>query len=640
MGEYKLSPGSLDIIEVNKLKLKNLFPPAVDDEGNVNFDILKKLLGDESDDKIERYEFSWPGKIRSLLESQKRSTGTLLPCKEESKNWDSTKNIYIEGDNLEVLKILQNSYYNKIKAIYIDPPYNTGKDFIYEDDYEDNLKNYTEFSKQVFTNEKGKTVKLSSNKETDGRFHTKWLNNIYPRIILARNLLNDEGVLFLSIDEKEMSNLKKICNEIFGENNFLGTIVVKSNPGGRDYGGIALQHDYVLCYSKSYGQDLNMIQDKEKIFGYYDDLGGFDYRELRNRNIRFHKGNRPNLCYPFFVNPNNQDENGFYEVSLEQKEGYIKVMPKKSQGVQTVWRWGKEKSLQNLNTNVKAKMKKDGTFMIIEKYRSPFKRERSIWDEKSVRNEAGSLLIKDLFGFNPFDYPKSLDTIKRIISLGNSEDAIILDFYAGSSTTAHAVMELNAEFNLNQKFIMVQLPVPPKDNSEINNKNYRSICDIGKERINLAGDKIIEKFGDETLDVGFKVFKLATSNMEHWDSSVIYDSEEKYDEALRKYIHSYKKDRTKEDILYELIIKSGFSLNSEICTYSNEKNTLYYINGEKTLICLDEKIECSIVEYIFDLLNTIEVKKIIFNDSSFKSSSEKYNIKIKLESKVNVIETF
>ena len=209
MDKIKVNQESLDITKENKLKLKNLFPSAIDEDGNVNFDILKKLLGDDENNKIERYEFSWPGKIKSLLESQKTSKGTLRPCREKSKNWDTTKNIYIEGDNLEVLKILQYSYYNKIKAIYIDPPYNTGKDFIYEDDYTDNLKHYEEFSKQVYVNEKGKKVKLSSNKETDGRYHSKWLSFMYPRIILARNLLNDEGVLFLSIDEKEMSNIKK-----------------------------------------------------------------------------------------------------------------------------------------------------------------------------------------------------------------------------------------------------------------------------------------------------------------------------------------------------------------------------------------------------------------------------------------------
>ena len=379
----KLDGQSLDLVKENIAKLKELFPTIVK-EDKIDFEELELLLGEDINRNKEQYSFVWNGKTEATKLAQKRSTGTLRPCIEESKDWDKTKNIYIEGDNLEVLKLLQKSYNGRIKMIYIDPPYNTGKDFVYKDNFEDNIANYKAIT--------GQTQK--SNPDTNGRYHTNWLNMMYPRLKLARILLSDDGVIFISIDDNEQANLKKICDDVFGEDNFIGMVTVKSNPGGRDYGGLAQVHDYLLVYSKTNECELNSVADDDKEFPFQDENGGFSLMELRNRNIKFNDKNRPNLRYPFYINTERKDENGLYEISLEKRDGWVELYPQESQGVKTVWRWGKEKSLKYLNKDIKAKKKQDGGFMIVQKYRSNLKRERTIWDETDIRNEAGSLQLK------------------------------------------------------------------------------------------------------------------------------------------------------------------------------------------------------------------------------------------------------
>ena len=636
MEETKLSGESMDIVSDNVSKLKEIFPEVIC-EDKIDFEKLKLILGEDVETDVERYSFTWPGKTQAIKESQKQSTGTLRPCKEESKNWDTTKNLYIEGDNLEVLKLLQKSYYGKIKMIYIDPPYNTGKDFIYKDNYRDNLENYLKISGQVSEENLDSThthcVKLSTNTETQGRYHSNWLNMMYPRLKLARSLLTDDGVIFISIDDNELRNLRNICDEIFGETQFIGSLIVKSNPGGRDYGGIAIQHEYILCYSKSPRTELNMVFDNDKKFKYSDARGGFDLRELRNRNVRFNEHNRPNLCYPFYVNEKNIDENGLYEISLTKKEGYIEVMPLKSQGIQTVWRWGKEKSNSNLNINLKAKRKKDNSFMIVEKYRNRFKRERSIWDEKNVRNESGSLLIKDLFSFKLFDYPKSLHTLKRIVSLGANDNDVILDFFSGSSTTAHAILQLNSENNFNLNFIMVQIPEPIDVKSEAYKAGYKNICEIGKERIRRAGDKIVEESGNKDLDIGFKVFKLDSSNLEKWDPD--YNNLE---QTLLKAQDNIKQDRTQEDLIYELMLDYGVDLTLPIEKHETQKNTIYSLGFGALVICLDDNITHDIADEIIKITEDAEISRVVFKDNGFASDSDKTNIKEIL--KTNNIDEF
>lgn len=447
-------------------------------------------------------KFTWYGKENAIIESMTPSTGTLRPDKDSSKNWDDTDNLYIEGDNLEVLKLLQKSYFGKVKMIYIDPPYNTGNDFIYPDNFRDNITNYKEITNQT----------TKANPETNGRYHTDWLNMMYPRLKLAKNLLSDDGLIFVSLDQNESTNFKKICDEVFGEKNFISQITVVSNPGGRDYGGVAIMHDYVFVYKKSENTSINLIHDKEKKFKLFDNIGGFELRELRNRNIKFNKDNRPNLYYPFYINEEVVDDNGLFEISLEKREGWYELFPLESQGIKTVWRWGKSRALENLNINIKAKKMKKGSYQIVEKYREEKTMARSVWWDKDINTEKGTLLIKQLFEGKFFDYPKPLEMIKRICEMGTDKDDIVLDFFSGSATTAHAVMQMNVEDGGNRKFIMVQLPEETDEKNEAYKAGYKNICEIGKERIRRAGDKMVsenkDKEGIENLDIGFKVFKL------------------------------------------------------------------------------------------------------------------------------------
>ena len=339
------------------------------------------------------------------------------------RKYGGGRNMIIHGDNLLALKSLLPKFEGKIKCIYIDPPYNTGN--------EDRVYN-------------------------DAVSHDKWLCMMYPRIRLLQMLLADDGAIFISIDDNEQANLKLICNEIFGERNFISQITVAGNPRGRDYGGIARMHDYVLVYRKTLALKLNLIEDDDGKFKSFDALGGFELRELRNRNVKFNDGNRPNLYYPFYVDVAASDENGLHEISLEPKDGRLELYPSESQGVKTVWRWGREKSAANLNINIMAKPMKNGGYMIVEKYREARKMARSVWCDKDVNTEKGTLLVKNIFGGKVFDYPKPVEMIERILSMATDKSSLVLDAFAGSGTTAHAVINLNRADGGNRKFILIE----------------------------------------------------------------------------------------------------------------------------------------------------------------------------------------
>lgn len=617
----KLSGESLSIINENIQALSRLFPEAVA-EGKVNFDVLRQLLGDSVDVGQERYSFTWNGKSDALHISQTSSLGTLRPCKEESKNWDMTRNIYIEGDNLEVLKLLQKSYYGKVKMIYIDPPYNTGNDFVYRDDFKDSIDNYKNITGQIDGNERN----ISTTPEKEGRFHTDWLNMIYPRLRLARNLLTEDGVIFISIDDHEQANLKKVCDEIFWENNFLGNITVVGNPRGRDYGGIARMHDYILVYQKSSVQKLNLIIDEENEFKSFDFLGGFELRELRNRNIKFNKGNRPNLYYPFYVDTQSSDENGLHKISLESEENWLELYPLESQGVKTVWRWGKEKSAENLNINIMAKPMKNGSYMIVEKYRESKKMARSVWWDKDTNTEKGTLLIKEIFDSKVFDYPKPMEMIKRILEMASKEDSIVMDFFSGSATTAHAVMQLNAEDGGNRKFIMVQLPELTPEDSEAAKAGYKNICEIGKERIRRAGEKIKAESGDEApdLDIGFRVFKLDSFNLKKWNAQT-----EDIMQSLIDSLDNFLPGRTELDVVYEILLKMGIELSTEIEEREVIGEKIYIVDDGSLMICLGENITLAIADEITKLHKEYnsELWQVVFRDTGFVSDMDKTNIK-------------
>lgn len=422
--DTKMDLRSMDIADEQKARLKQLFP-EVFNEDKIDFDKLKLALGEDVDTGRERFGMNWPGKAQAIRVAQEPSMATLKPDRDASVDFDTTENLFIEGDNLEVLKLLQKSYFGKIKMIYIDPPYNTGKEFIYPDKYAEGLDTYLQYTGQL--DAEGK--KFTTNTETDGRYHSKWMNMMWPRLFLARNLLTDDGVIFISIDDHELDNLKKLCNEVFGEDNFKVQIIIENDSRARQYDVVATTHEYMLVYSKSSEHAFKELVNQEKTFKYNDNEGGFDLYELRNRNIIFNSKNRPNLRYPFWVNPNKKDDNNLYEVSLDEVDGWAITFPQESQGVETVWRWGRDKAIKNVNKILFARLTEKGVFQIVKKYRGQNYTLNSVWSEKEIKTDKGTLELKKLFGGKIFDFPKPTNLIKKIIQLISDEDAYVLDFF-------------------------------------------------------------------------------------------------------------------------------------------------------------------------------------------------------------------
>ena len=624
----KLNGESKNIIQDNISKLKEIFPEIVT-EDKIDFNKLRLVLGEDIDNGSEKYSFTWPGKSYAIKESQKTISGTLRPCKEESKNWDSTENLYIEGDNLEVLKLLQKSYNNKIKMIYIDPPYNTGKDFIYKDNYKDNLDNYLKISGQVSDSEDTHThtplcVKLSTNTESDGRYHSNWLNMMYPRLKLARNLLKDDGIIFISIDDNEVNNLKKICDEVFGEENFICDFIRKSGVSARlDSKLISVETDYVLCFCKNknsvqinkdmtYEDDSYILEDE-----YVLERGRFKLNKMDRGSIKYSSS----LDYPILA----PDGTKIFPGGVEEFNGWC-------------WRWSQSKLNWGIQNDFivikKVKNKWNVYFKQYEKVdnnNNPLIRSlpyKNLLIDKFY-NEYGSRLIKDIFKSNSFfDYPKPIELIIHLLQIGTEDDSIVLDFFSGSATTAHATIQLNSEDEGNRKFIMVQLPESTDETSEAYKAGYENICEIGKERIRRAGDKILEESDNKDLDIGFKVFKLDSSNLEKWDPD--YNNLE---QTLLTNEENIKPDRTQLDLIYEIMLKYGIDLTLPI----EKHNNIYSIGLGALLICLDDNITKNIAKEIIKLKSD-NITRVVFKDSSFKSDADKTNIKETL--RINNIDEF
>ena len=571
---------SKDLIAERIEQIKVLFPEiAVEGDGSIDFDKLRLILGDEVEEGDERYAFTWPGKASAIRQSQAVSSATLRPCPEESVDWDTTQNLYVEGDNLEVLKLLQRGYHGKIKMIYIDPPYNTGHDFVYKDDFGDSIEHYR----------KQTGLDNQSNADTSGRFHSDWCSMMYARLKIARELLSDDGLLFMSIDENEVVNLRRIADEIFGEINRIAQIVTIANPGGRDYGQIAVMHEYVLVYTKNCG-DVKQLPT-ERDYQLKDSRGGYEARELRNRNPKFNRSNRPNLFYPFYADPNNVDEYGYCSVSLERDETHtVEVFPLNAELKESCWRWGMDKARKAINndpslSDVVAKQVSSGKWNVYEKSRLSTSKAKSVWSETAMRTEDGTRQTNALFPEAPgvFDHPKSVDLIKRCIQLAADEGDIVLDFFSGSSTTAHAVMQLNAETGDGLRYIMCQLPAKCPPDSIAAQSGYETLCDVAKERIKRASKAIraaIEesnkqlKIGEEPTsvpDFGFRVLKLD-------DSGIVRP------EPGQLLLERIKPDRSDLDIVFEMMLKWGLEL-----TYPIEKMDIagyeYYSVAGDTLIC-------------------------------------------------------
>ena len=612
----KLKMHSLDVIGSNIEKIQQLFPNCVTErlgkDGKPELAIdFEKLQAELSNDIIgedeERYQFTWPDKRAANRLANTPTTMTLRPCREESVNFDHTQNLYIEGDNLDVLKALRETYLGKVKMIYIDPPYNTGNDFVYNDDFAQSRDEFEETS-GLFDEEGNQTIDpMQRNTESNGRFHTDWLNMIYPRLKVARDLLSDDGVIFISIDDNEVENLRKVCDEIFGEQNFITSIIIRANSRGQTYNQIAKTHEYILVYSKTPTAELyDLEKDMDKSdLNLKDDIGAFNIRELRNRNPKFGKHNRPGLFYPIYVNPSIIDRDGFHPISLNKDNDYcIEVFPYNSIGKESCWRWGKTKfeincSENTFRSNVVAKEKSSGGYNIYEKYRKTTYKPKSIWDDNIFLTETGTVKLKEL-GFNgEFDFPKPTDLIKRCLSLSTQEDDTVLDFFSGSATTAHAVMQLNAEDGGNRKFIMVQLPEKTDEKSEAYKAGYKNICEIGKERIRRAGQKIKEenkdKEGIEKLDTGFRVLKLDSSNMEE----VYYTPQEFTMQSL--FSENVKADRTGEDLLFQVMLDLGIELSAKIETRQIAGKTVHLVDDNYLVACFDRDVTETAIKEIAQL---------------------------------------
>ena len=572
----------MNLEQANLDKLRSVFPECVS-EGKLDIDKLLSLCGEYIDNDFEKYRFEWKGKAECLRLAQKRSSGTLRPCPAESVNWDTTQNLYIEGDNLEVLKLLQSAYYRKVKMIYIDPPYNTGNDFVYADDFADPLARYKEVTQQT----------TKSNPETMGRYHTNWLNMMYPRLRLAANLLRDDGVIFISIDDNEVTNLRKICDEVFGEENFVAQFIWQSrqNKDNRNITGVSIDHEYILCYSKQCGNRI--FRGTERKVELYKNPDN-DPRGLWTSANMVGLATidaRPNLHYDL-INPADginygcpakgwrYDRNTMNRLIAENRI----IWPDEPSG-----RPRKKSFLNELSDNLPG-------------FSSVF--NLGVFTNTATK-EIGALLN----GYW-FDFPKPTEIIKQLVSQVTKENDVVLDFFSGSATTAHAVMQLNAEDGGNRRFILVQLPEVCDEKSEAYKAGYKNICEIGKERIRRAGKKLTETKdgqlsmdGEKTpLDIGFKVFKLDTSNMKLWDTTPIADGDaDELVERMNQMVRRIKPERSDLDMVYEVMLKLGVPLTYPVQQLNINGKPVYEVGEDcLLLICLAEFVEPEDVQAMAD----------------------------------------
>ncbi|WP_270550050.1 site-specific DNA-methyltransferase [Clostridium perfringens] len=574
----KLDGKSFNIIEDNIKKLQELFPEIVT-EGKVDIDklalLFDKARNEDTEGKLdgeERYEFTWKGKKEAMRLAQKQSTGTLRPCREDSVNFDETQNLYIEGDNLEVLRALQNSYRGKVKMIYIDPPYNTGNDFVYKDDFKDNIANYKEKMNEAY----------KTNTNNDGRYHTNWLNMMYPRLKLARNLLTEDGVIFISIDDNEVANLKKICDEILGEENYVGDFIRKTKSSTNDANlNFNIQHENILIYIKS----NNFIFKGEK-----KDLS-------RYKNL----DNDPNGEW---VSSDPSAKSGGDGTYFGIKNPYtgIEDFPPKGR----YWAFNK-KSFDEFvrigRIKFKEKYKECERGFIYKTYKNNLKNKTKPVDslkfvDNIYMNQAATKELNEL-GID-FEYPKGSNFIEGLINIVDGDDFIILDFFSGASTTAHSTIQFNSKDNGKRRFIMVQIPEETDEKSEAFKSGYKNICEIGKERIRRAGKKILEenkgKEGIEDLDIGFKVFKLDSTNLKAWDENL--QSDKDMVEQLEDLQNPIKEGRTTEDLVYEIMLKYGVDLTMPIEELEILGSKVYSVGCGYLMICLEDNISLDLIEAI------------------------------------------
>ena len=625
----KLRMESPDMTAQNIDRIAALFPncvtEAADGHGGIkraiNFELLKQMLSPDVVDGDERYEFTWVGKKAAIVEANKPIRKTLRPCVEESKNWDTTENLYIEGDNLEVLKLLQESYLGKVKMIYIDPPYNTGNDFIYADDF---MRSQEEENEQMGMYDEDEN-RLFKNTDTNGRFHSDWCSMIYSRLMLARNLLTEDGAIAISIDDNEIDNLGEICDEVFGSQNFVSKIIVQNNPRGRQSDSfVATVHEYLLCYAKDSTKCLvngtPLTEDQKAEYCYSDGNGAYRLLGLRQRGVASLREDRPDMFFPIYVDPTTQ------EVSLDFHDGWLTVVPKKSDGRDGRWMWGKQKCIADKSRLVARMIERRSEYDIFVKdylVRENGQRTRkykTIWDDKCINNQVGTQEVKKLLDGEYMSFPKSCAYIQMICQMLSSSSGIVLDFFSGSATTAHAVMQLNAEDGGHRKFIMVQLPEKCDEASEAYKAGYKNICEIGKERIRRAGEKIKSEspMTTQDLDVGFRVLKLDDTNMKD-----VYYAPDDYDQGMLAGLESnIKDDRTDLDLLFGCLIDWGLPLSLPYSSEQIDGCTVHTYNDGDLIACFDANIPESVVKEIAKR----KPLRAVFRDSGFASSPEKINV--------------
>ena len=606
---------SMNITEDNISKLNSLFPEAFN-EGSIDFDVLKQLLGENVDEKEERYGLNWHGKRQARQLALTPSRGTLRPCKGESVDWDNTKNLMIEGDNLEVLKLLQKSYAGKVKLIYIDPPYNTGKDFVYPDNFQDNMKNYLEITGQT---EDG--ARLSTNTETSGRYHTDWLNMMYPRIKLARNLLKEDGFIFLSIDDNEVNNLKLMCDDIFGQENFVANVIWQKKYSTKaDSKNFSESHDYILCYKKS---------DQSKILG----LPRSKQQESTYKNL----DNDPRGVWAS-DNLLRTEVRDYAVFGITSPSGMEHYPPAGSS-----WRFNKDK-IEELISDNRIWFGEDGNNKPrLKRFRSEVRDTippQTLWGFEHVgHTDEGTKQLAELFYStrSPFPNPKPVRLLQRIIQIATKENDIIMDFFAGSGTTGQAVYELNETDKQDRKFILVQLPETlSKSNKEDLSAIYFCeeldkplyLSELTKERLRRAGNKVKAINPDWNGDTGFRVFKLDTSNIRPWEATA-----ETLSEQLDAYVSPILEGRSEEDLLTELMLKRGIDLNVNIETRQFDGLTVSSVEGGKLFTCFASQIPASSVEGltkgILDWHKSLKAGKdtvCYFLDDAFENNVAKTNL--------------
>ncbi|QIH74560.1 site-specific DNA-methyltransferase [Brevundimonas mediterranea] len=651
---------SADPVAANIEALKALFPDAIS-EGGVDFDTLRQMLGDAVDDDEEKYGLTWSGKRQTRRLALTPSLGTLLPAPGDSVDWETTQNLMIEGDNLEVLKLLQKSYAGKVKLIYIDPPYNTGSDFVYPDDYSDSLGNYLRQTRQIDAN----GVRYTSNPEGSGRYHTEWLNMMYPRLLMCRSLLAQDGAIFISVDDHEVSNLRLVADSVFGQENFVCVIAVVNNLKGRnDRRHIATAHESMLFYARpefiSYG--LPLTPEQKAAFKLVDELGRpYALRDLRKRGGPDRREDRPNMYFPIYWDPNTGD------CSLVREGRYTDTaLPLRGDGSDGRWRWGVETVSRHLSWLHARRSKKTGKVDVEHRVyldasisvgegkdadddedEGGFERSakpKSIWLGGSLSSDTAKRVVKDLGFGDAFDTPKALDHIQNIVTLASRDNAIILDFFAGSGTTGHAVMSQNAADGGNRRYILVQLPEPldPENKDQKAAADFcdsigkpRNIAELTKERLRRAASKVKADNADTTADLGFRAYKLATSNLKTWAPGDNLEAD------LLSAADNLAPGRTEDDLLVELLLKRGIDLTEPSQTRQIAGQTVHAFGGGVMLACLGD-VKVADAEALADgigdwveTLSPITPVMIFFKDAGFENDVAKTNVAKILDQRLN-----